>query len=484
MTLRLPSVVYLIACSLLGIFLLQAYFGYQVYQQHTAALEREAYRALSEAILTANEHRITRINELFARDIRNPALVELQLNLEEEEPRIFIKEPETGNVHTSIRFRSAVDSVTAVRQMEEDLINYNRTFLEEESVMYWTDNIGKRIARYADSIQISQEFLAKEIEQELDTLNISSDFELLLSNDSISPSSSFVFKTGPRKVPAKIDGHTSVAIVLSSPNREVLKRTGFVFVMTLMVLLLMVGSFMVLLRLIRRQKKLSQLKDDFIDNVTHELLTPITTLKLALESLRNNDSKRKPSKYLEMSEQQTQRIAEVVDHILQVSFVDEQHPGLNMEEVNVTNLLREVLEYHQATADKPLEIITSLGLDRIVLSDQKHLQNVFHNLIGNAIKYAPDSGVSLSINISEVSDELHIAISDNGPGIPPSERDKIFDKFHRVTNLTTHEVKGLGIGLYYARGILRQLQGDLLLTKSTLTGATFSVILPLQTPIV
>jgi signal transduction histidine kinase len=349
--------------------------------------------------------------------------------------------------------------------------------------MYWTDNIGKRLIGYSDSVQISKDFLLGEIALELASLNISSDFELLLSKDSIAPTSTMTTTLLPRKVSAKIDDYTTAAIVLTDPTAEVLKRTGFVFLMTLMVLFLTVVSFLVLLRLIRRQKKLSRLKDDFIDNVTHELLTPITTLKLALESLRNDASMRKPSKYLEMSEQQTQRIAEVVDHILQVSFVDEQHPGLQIEEINLTNVLREVLAYHQATALKPLEIQSSFGEDLLILSDQKHLQNVFHNLIGNAIKYAPESGARLSIKVSEVLNELHITISDNGPGIPVAERERIFDKFHRITNKATHEVQGLGIGLYYARGILRQLQGDVQLAKSTSAGATFTVILPQQTPL-
>jgi signal transduction histidine kinase len=482
MTLRPPSVVSLIAFSLLGIFLLQAYFGYQVYQQHSATLEREAFQAISKALKTADNQRITIINELFAQDIRNPALAQLKFDYKDGEPRMFVIEPETGDIHVSIRYGGEVDSMLAAQQIAEEIIRHNRTFLEEQSVMYWTDKIGKRISRYADSIQISKEFLVKEIALELDTLNISSGFDLLLSNDSIVPSSSSAFEGGPRKVPAKIDDHTSAAIALTNPNIEILKRTGFVFLMTVTVLLLIVGSFLVLLRLIRRQKKLSQLKDDFIDNVTHELLTPITTLKLALESLRNNDSTSKSSKYLTMSEQQTQRIAEVVDHILQVSFVDEHHPGLQMEEVNLTNILQEVLEYHQATVSKPLETAVSLGEDRIILSDEKHLQNVFHNLIGNAIKYGPESGVSISINIKATSNELQVAITDDGPGIPAAEKEQIFDKFHRVTNQATHEVSGLGIGLYYARGVLRQLGGDLLLTNSTSKGSTFTVILPQQIP--
>lgn len=484
MTLRPPSVVSLITCSLLGIFLLQVYFGFQVYQKHTTALEREAHRALTEAILTADEDRVTRINELFAQDIRNPELVQLKFDLAEEVPRIFVLEPKTGDIHLSIQLGDLADSILAVAQMEEEIIRRNRIFLEEATVMYWTDNVGERLGQYLDSIQISKDYLQREIALELDTLNISSDFELLLSNDddALASAATSTSMISPRKVAAKFDGYTSAAIVLTDLTGEVLKRTGFVFLMMLIVLLLIAGSFLVLLRLIRRQKKLAQLKDDFIDNVTHELLTPITTLKLALESLRNNDSTSKSSKYLKMSEQQTQRIAEVVDHILQVSFVDEQHPGLQMEEVNLNNLLQEVLEYHQTTVSKPLNTTVSLGEDRIITSDEKHLQNVFHNLIGNAIKYAPESGVSLNINISETSNQLQVAITDNGPGIPDAEKEQIFDKFHRVTNQATHEVRGLGIGLYYARGVLRQLGGDLQLTESTSKGSTFTVIFPQQTP--
>ncbi len=380
MTSKFRSVVLLIACSLLGIFLLQGYFGYQVYQEHLATLEREANTALTAAVKTADEQRIEQINALFAQDIRNPELAKLTFELEDEEPRIFVIDPKTGNIHVSIRIRKEVDSALAVQELQEELISYNRTFLEEGSIMYWTDFIGERMVRNMDSLQISRDILVQEIEQELAHLNISSSFELLLTNDSIRPTTGLTSPIGRRKVAAKIDGYTAAAIVLNQPTREVLKRTGFVYLMTITVLLLIVGSFLILLRLLRRQKQLSQLKDDFIDNVTHELLTPITTLKLALASLHHDPSLQKPNKYLEISEQQAQRIAEVTDHILQVSFVDEKHPGLQLEEVNLPTLLQEVLEYHQVTAPKPLEVRANLGKELMIISDRKHLQNVFHNL--------------------------------------------------------------------------------------------------------
>lgn len=469
-------------CSLLGVLLLQVYFGFQVYQQHSTALEREVDRALDEAIVTADGNRINQINELFAWDIRNPELVKLSLKQEEGEPKILLSDPETGNVHVSIRFREEVDSTRITQQLQEEMIKYNRNFLEEGSVMYWTDKVGERLARYSDSVQISKAFLLEEIRNELDTLNIGSDFRIILNHDSTSIGSTDGISIGPRAAPVKIEGYDSAIIKLNTPGWEVLRRSGFVYLMTAIILLLITGSFLVLLRFVRRQKRLSQLKDDFIDNVTHELITPITTLKLALDTLSKDKTISQSNSYLAMSQQQTQRIAEVVDHILQVSFVDEQQAGLHFEEVDLNTMIEEILDYYQFTAQKPLTINASLNKNYVIQTDAKHLLNVLHNLIGNAVKYSSENGATLDISVSEKGNTLQVSIGDDGPGIPPAEQEYIFDKFHRVSNGQTHEVRGMGIGLYYVKGIMEQLGGELQLTSSTPSGSTFSITLPYQNP--
>lgn len=243
MTKRLRSIVTLTVCSLLGVLLLQVYFGYQVFQQHSVTLKQEVDRALTEAIKTSEEDRVNRINDLFAQDIRNPELVKLSLLIEDEEPKILLSDPETGNVHVSIRFREEVDSAKITQQLQEEIIKYNRNFLEESSVMYWTDKVGERLAKYSDSIQISQAYLEQELRYELDTLNINSDFQVILSDSIDSSTTRENMPPGAYEAIAKIDGFSSVSINLNTPGWEVLRRSVFIYLMTAIILLLIMGSF-------------------------------------------------------------------------------------------------------------------------------------------------------------------------------------------------------------------------------------------------
>ncbi|MTB52106.1 HAMP domain-containing sensor histidine kinase [Lewinella sp. W8] len=475
MTKRTQSLSFLITGSLLGIFLLQVYFGYQVYQKHRLTIQRELTAALDEAIDRADARRISTINDLFARDLRDPELVRLEIRVEEDQPKVFIISPQTGDIHVSIFFPDLVDSVAAVQQMEEQILERNRALLVEGSIMYWTDELGKRLITYSDSIQISRETLRTAVARELDSLDIRSAFSLVLEHDSLAavPDESLFFQH--QRLPAKVEGNNLVSILLAQPALEVFRRAGLVFLMTLIILLLMVAGFWWLLKLARREARLSRLKDDFIDNVTHELLTPIATLKLALATLREDNNLPKPNKYLAMSEQQAQRIAEVVDHVLKVTFVDQQQAGITLERVNPNAILTEVISYYENHAGATITVLPAKDIE--VDTDPHHLQNVFHNLVSNALKYGPEHP-ELTVRVKTLPQSVTISFTDNGPGIPPSERDSIFEKFHRISEGGTHDVKGLGIGLYYARGILRQLGGNLELTRSTAAGSTFTVTLP------
>ena len=253
---------------------------------------------------------------------------------------------------------------------------------------------------------------------------------------------------------------------------------GLILGSTVLVLMLIVLSFVALGIILHRQKKLSALKDDFIDNVTHELLTPIATLKLALETL-NRDPDFSQSPYLEISNQQTHRMAEVVDHILQVSFVEEGRAGLRMESVELVSLIQEVANYHRTMAQNPIALSLELPSEILVWSDHHHLNNVLHNVLGNAVKYGPEEGGEIGVNLKTEDDILLLQIWDNGRGIPAEEQEAIFDKFHRVQRGGIHDVKGLGIGLYYSRSILRQLGGDIRLAQSSAAGSCFEITLPL-----
>ncbi|OJJ23941.1 hypothetical protein BKI52_06210 [marine bacterium AO1-C] len=480
MTHRMKLVIGLIALSLLSVFLLQAYYGWQVYQQHTLALHKEVNHALKASIKTADARRIDKLNEFFEQEIRDPEKAKIELRMTDEGAKIFFVDPKTGYNRISLRHKHWKDSTAASKNIEQRMIDYNRSLLEKGSIFYWTDEIGKELKKRHLKSHLSMDLLTQEMRRQLTAKGIEREFSFHLINDStkstVAPTRNTLISD---TLPARLVKHTKIAAAIINPHYELLQRLGSVLLFTVLVLLLIITSFMVLMRLLNQQKKLSKLKDDFIDNVTHELITPIATLKLALETLSKDTSIPQPNKYLQLSEQQTQRIAEVVDHIIQTSFVDESQAGLNLEDVWVEDLLEEVVSYHQITAQKSLEVVFHPTTHHRVWSDRQHLANVFHNVISNAIKYGPAQEAMVKIILESKKEKLAIQISDNGPGISASERTRIFEKFHRINTTDTHEVKGLGIGLYYTRGILQQLKGDIQLIRSSLRGSTFEITLPI-----
>lgn len=486
MTNRRKLVMGLIISSLLGVFILQVYYGWRVYRQHALDLQKEVNTSLKEAVQVAKLHRIDRVNEYFKQHIRDSSLSKIELRNTEEGPRVFFVNQTNGRAMVSLVFNeqldlNKIDSSNLAKLMEKRVLEHNKSLLKDGSIFYWTEEIGEKLKVYNDTIRIAMPYLTQQMHSQLESYGIAPDFEFVLLKDSTNtmvlptPKYSLVSDT----LSAKLPQHSKVAVALHNPHYEVLQRSGLVMLLTVLVLLLIITSFWVLIRVLAQQRKLSKLKDDFIDNVTHELLTPVTTLQLALDSLSNNGSIPQPNKYLELSKQQAQRIAEVVDHVLQISFVDEVQPGLMLESIWIEDFLTEVLAYHQITVHKPVQLIFQPTTRHEVWSDRQHLANVFHNVIGNAIKYGPACEAIVIIVIEARKHHLSIQITDNGSGIAPAEKERIFEKFHRVNTTNTHEVKGLGIGLYYTRGILRQLKGDIQLTQSSAQGSTFEITLPL-----
>ncbi|MEM6343215.1 MAG: HAMP domain-containing sensor histidine kinase [Bacteroidota bacterium] len=478
MTNQVKGVIALIICSLMGMFYLQSYYAWQVYQQHSLALQGEIDEVLLAAVSKAQEEKNLRIKERVDESLRNPELVSYAFLRTAEGPKIATIDPITGETYSSLTYPGEAEPEPSLKEMQEYLIKRNDAFMAKGTYMYWSPLIAERLEDYMKNTRLSAAFLNQQFEKELKSRNIEGGFRVLFTSEEFEDED---FAQGELRSLAwnvHTEEYDHLALVISNPAFEILKRMGLILGSTVLVLMLIVLSFGALGIILHRQKKLSALKDDFIDNVTHELLTPLATLKLALETL-NRDPDFSQSPYLEISNQQTHRMAEVVDHILQVSFVEEGKAGLRMESVELVGLIQEVANYHRTMAQKPIALSLELPSEILVWSDHHHLNNVLHNISGNAVKYGPAKGAEIGINLKTEGDILLLQIWDNGRGIPAEEQEAIFDKFHRVQRGGIHDVKGLGIGLYYSRSILRQLGGDIRLAQSSAAGSCFEITLPL-----
>lgn len=219
-----------------------------------------------------------------------------------------------------------------------------------------------------------------------------------------------------------------------------------------------------LLYIIRKQKQLSEIKNDFISNVTHEFKTPIATVSSAIEAIKNFNDENvtdKTLRYLDISEQQLKKLNLLVEKVMETSLLESKALSLDKEPKDLIKLLKDISEKHQLNTQKQILFESSVGQFEAEI-DPFHFENAVSNLIENAIKYG---GNEIRILVSETESTLTIAVNDNGEGIPKEDAPFIFDKFYRVNRHEMVKEKGFGIGLYYARNIFEKHDGTLELTE-------------------
>ncbi len=250
----------------------------------------------------------------------------------------------------------------------------------------------------------------------------------------------------------------------------------------IILLLITLTSFRISYLNIKKQKRLLHIKNEFISNVTHELKTPVATVKVALEALLDFDMKKDPDKvkdYLEMSLLEMNRLDLLIAKVLNNSVLENGQDLFIPEPLNLVQLIEEVIQSQKYRIEKDAAelIFVSELKDAKVVLDKLHFQGVLINLIDNSLKYG-GSKVKIDIILTAVANNFVISIKDSGPGIPNEYTDKVFDKFFRVPTNDCHNVKGYGLGLNYAKLVLDYHQGQITVKNLIEGGCEFMLTIP------
>lgn len=282
----------------------------------------------------------------------------------------------------------------------------------------------------------------------------------------------------------KKDGHY---FTIYFPNISTNKVAGNVelfapWIYILLIVILIFVFFIFALSIIIKQRKLSETRSDFINNMTHELKTPISTIGLSSEMLLKNDLSGDPERikrYASIINKENKRLENQVERVLNVAKLDKDKVVLKKSTINIHEILQEVkdnFEFNQSEkgGDFSMELNAT---DDAIRADEVHISNVLYNLIDNAIKYCE---VEPKIRISTKNDQnfLIITIVDNGIGIPREDINSIFDKFFRVHTGNRHDVKGFGLGLYYVKLIVEAHKGSVNVKSVLGKGTTFTLKVP------
>lgn len=249
-------------------------------------------------------------------------------------------------------------------------------------------------------------------------------------------------------------------------------------------LLFILAVFTFIMISIIKGKRLSELKKDFVNNMTHELKTPITNISVASDAIRNKSvqmDKDKLKKYADIIYNENVRLHNLVDKVLQVSAIEKNDESLTFEEIDIHKIIKNVLiNFEPLLQQKNGHINSNLNANNfIIYADKTHLSNVIYNLVENAIKYS-DTNPEIIIKTNNIFNGINITISDKGIGIKKEDQQHIFDKFFRAETGNLHNTKGYGIGLSYVKLIVEKHHGKLSFKSKLKKGSTFNIYLPLK----
>ena len=530
---NLNVIVILKGLALAGLVAIQVYWFKNAVETEREQLRHRVNQAITSSVEKLEREHYSQ-NVLSHREIQEVMQdfhhrVEMDAHVVERDVQIIdsIIERDGENVVVRIVQGSANDSAQGIRaetrlfresvgvdSLEHIVGPDGLTIMSGDKTLQITnEQIVDRIHVVSDILmQVLDEKTYQPVEQRVDVKELDSILKSELANNGISEDFNFSicnkegkcfkfddlsgtsYRAGMKNTPYKTvlfpgdvtggESRTTYLLVdMPDENKIILKRIWWVLLLSIVFIGLIIYAFYYTVSTILKQKKLSVIKTDFINNMTHELKTPISTISLACEALNDPDvskSQTANSNYVNMISEENLRLGALVERVLQSAVIEKGELKLKKDHVDLHDLIRASVSRFKLKAENKGGSI-SIGLeakDHAIQGDQVHLSNVFANLIDNAIKYS-DKEPLVEISTSSGSDFTFV-IKDHGIGIHKEYQKKIFDNLFRIPTGNVHDVKGFGIGLSYVKAIVENHGGTIDVHSELGSGSTFTLKLPLK----
>ena len=406
------------------------------------------------------------------------------------------------NTTDSLRISSSDNQLINIKPIRSNpkLSELNFNISVDEKFLNKTvfvENIVDKLIRIELPIheRIPEEILDTIIKTELSKLGVETRYEYRLSNDqdsTIYKSQNFLSSAKSRTYKSNLFPNDFFSrryfLSIYFPNQKgyIIKSLGLMTLTTFALTIIIIFSFTVTIFIIFKQKKLSEIKSDFVSNMTHELKTPISTISLAAQMLNDGSipAERKNLGYLGgIISEESKRLGHQVEKVLQMAIFDKTKLKLKLKEVDIHSVIGKV------TCSFAIQLqnvggVLHQNLDSsspICISDEVHITNVVNNLLDNALKYR-NGNPEITISTKNASHGIVVAVKDNGIGISRENQKRIFDQFYRVPTGNIHNVKGFGLGLSYVKKIIEAHGGKVWVESNLGDGSLFSIYLPRSGP--
>lgn len=490
---RIRNILVLMTACILGILALQGYWLYQSYQVR----QQEFTRDINDALRTAVFHKqfgdagkvlgLSKVNFSFTSRVSDSAAATPMGHMTQIIADLDSTAAASGAVvKKAVFFAGPAVPADDMPPPGEDNIQYRTMIRRDTQMKQLTDTLSRQISEvlvrrdfYRSALTINQ--LDSIFRVELGNRGISTPFQLdtMVANAETFPS---IPKSPNRTsiIPFNPIRNIFVSASFDNPWPHILGRMTGGLTATAVLVLLTVGSFLYMLRTILRQKRLSEVKNDFINNMTHELKTPIATVSAAVEALERFNALADPQKtanYLRISRQELQRLGDLVEKVLHIAAEEKEDVVLHTETTDLNDIIADIISNHRLKSTKKTDFTYTLLADPLIQADPTHLSHAINNLVDNAIKYSGDHA-EISIHVARRPGWIRISVKDNGIGIPQGYHHHIFEKFFRVPSGNLHNVKGFGLGLSYVKKIAEKHGGTIKVKSEPEKGSEFQLEIP------
>ena len=514
------SLVLLMSFSLIGIILMQGYWIYSSWQnkeeEFSLAVKRTlrevvdeiqsrelndyvfTYQMLIDSIGTPDESNFTDVFLFLDEDQSSNLSTFFAYGILEEDYNINLPDNLSNRYDDDIKDYKAVKTTIVNKNIfdrRENRLNASISKLKsvEDIDLFKFEKYKSAFQEYASSLPIHKRTTSREIQILLNNgfndRNIITPYEFGIYSNGLSTkvkSNNYMeVQSGPKySIPFLNDESSSVSynLVVSFPDKQQYVLSSIIGVATLsfMLTLIVVVIATSALYQIIQQKKLSEIKNDFINNISHEFKTPIATINLALDAISSSTKNLndKSISYLGMIREENSRMLSQVENILRISQLEKSSNPFDMEEIDIHEVIEDAIEHVKLIVEsKKGSIDLSLkAVDSNISGNSNHLENIIINILDNAVKYSKENP-KIVVSSTNINKDIRLCFEDNGIGMDKNTQKLIFEKFYREQNGDIHNIKGHGLGLSYVKKIIDFHNGKILLESIKGTGTKFYITL-------
>ena len=514
------SLVLLMSFSLIGIILMQGYWIYSSWQnkeeEFSLAVNRTlrevvdeiqsrelndyvfTYQMLIDSIGTPDESNFTDVFLFLDEDQSSNLSTFFAYGILEEDYNINLPDNLSNRYDDDIKDYKAVKTTIVNKNIfdrRENRLNASISKLKsvEDIDLFKFEKYKSAFQEYASSLPIHKRTTSREIQILLNNgfndRNIITPYEFGIYSNGLSTkvkSNNYMeVQSGPKySIPFLNDESSSVSynLVVSFPDKQQYVLSSIIGVATLsfMLTLIVVVIATSALYQIIQQKKLSEIKNDFINNISHEFKTPIATINLALDAISSSTKNLndKSISYLGMIREENSRMLSQVENILRISQLEKSSNPFDMEQIDIHEVIEDAIEHVKLIVEsKQGSIDLSLkALDSNISGNSNHLENIIINILDNAVKYSRENP-KIVVSSTNINKDIRLCFEDNGIGMDKNTQKLIFEKFYREQNGDIHNIKGHGLGLSYVKKIIDFHSGKILLESKKGTGTKFYITL-------